>query len=102
MCVLDFLGECIWPSITRRVVSGGWTRYTEPMEPESRITVEPGKRGGQPCVRGLRITVYDVLDLLGSGMSEIEILADYPELEVEDLRACLRFAANRERALFVA
>ncbi len=63
----------------------------------SRITLEPGKRGGRPCVRNCRITVYDVLGWLASGMSESEILADYPELELEDIRACLVFAAQREQ-----
>ena len=62
-----------------------------------RITIEPGKRGGQPCVRGLRITVYDVLGWLAAGMSEQEILQDYPDLELEDIRACLALAAERER-----
>ena len=62
-----------------------------------RITVEPGKRGGKPCVRGLRIAVYDVLGWLASGMSEGEILKDHPDLTVEDIRACLEFAAERER-----
>ncbi|MEI8571605.1 DUF433 domain-containing protein [Methylomonas sp. LW13] len=61
------------------------------------ITLEPGKRGGKPCVRGLRITVYDVLSWLADGMSEDEILEDYPELETSDIRACLAFAADRER-----
>ncbi|REJ73102.1 MAG: DUF433 domain-containing protein [Acidobacteria bacterium] len=61
------------------------------------ITIEPGKRGGKPCVRGLRITVYDVLEYLASGMSEEEILRDFPDLTSEDLRACLAFAADRER-----
>ena len=61
-----------------------------------RITLEPGKRGGKPCVRSLRITVYDVLGWLAAGMSEAEILADYPELELADIRACLAFAAERE------
>jgi len=65
----------------------------------ARITIEPGKRGGKPCIRGLRITVYDVLNYLASGMSEAEILADFPELEEEDIRACLSFAANREHDL---
>ena len=55
--------------------------------------------GGEPCIRGLRITVYDVLDYLASGMTEAEILADFPDLTVEDLRACLAFAAERERRL---
>jgi uncharacterized protein (DUF433 family) len=63
------------------------------------ITVEPGKRGGKPCVRGLRITVGDVLDYLASGMSEDEILKDFPDLTREDIRACLAFAADRERRL---
>lgn len=64
-----------------------------------RITIEPGKRGGRPCIRSMRITVYDVLDWLASGMSEAEILEDYPELVLEDIRACLAFAANREHQL---
>ena len=63
------------------------------------ITVEPGKRGGKPCIRGLRITVYDVLEYLASGMSEDEILSDFPDLRQEDIRACLAFAADRERRL---
>lgn len=63
----------------------------------SRITLEAGKRGGRPCVRNLRITVYDVLGWLAAGMSEAEILADFPELELEDIRACLSFAAEREQ-----
>ena len=61
------------------------------------ITVEPGKRGGQPCIRGLRLTVYDVLEYLESGMSEDEILADFPDLRPEDIRACLAFAAAQEQ-----
>ncbi len=64
-----------------------------------RITLEPGKRGGKPCIRGLRITVYDVLEYLASGMTEAEILADFPDLEREDIRAVLTFAAERERRL---
>ena len=64
-----------------------------------RITVEPGKRGGKPCVRGLRITVYDVLGWLAAGMTEPEILADYPELVSEDIRACLAYAAEREHRI---
>ncbi len=55
--------------------------------------------GGKPCIRGLRITVYDVLDYLASGMTEAEILADFPDLRADDLRACLAFAADRERRL---
>jgi len=64
-----------------------------------RITVEPGKRSGKPCIRGLRITVSDVLEYLASGMTESEILGDFPELTSEDIRACLTFAAERERRL---
>lgn len=63
------------------------------------ITIEPGKRGGQPCIRGMRITVYDVLDYLASGMTAEEILRDFPDLTREDIRACLAFAADRERRL---
>ncbi|WP_419167720.1 DUF433 domain-containing protein [Candidatus Palauibacter sp.] len=64
-----------------------------------RITLEPGKRGGKPCIRGLRTTVCDVLEYLASGMTEAEILADFPDLEFEDIRAALVFAAERERRL---
>ncbi len=66
------------------------------------ITVEADKRSGKPCIRGLRITVYDVLEYLASGMSEEDILADFSELTQEDIRACLAFAADRERKLFTA
>lgn len=69
------------------------------MDYQGRITIEPGKRGGKPCIRGLRITVYDVLDYLASGMTEDEILADFPDLERDDIRAVLAFAADRERRL---
>ena len=61
---------------------------------ESRITIEPGKRSGQPCIRGLRITVWDVLSWLAAGMSEDQILSDYPELEPADLRAVFEYAAR--------
>lgn len=71
------------------------------MEYRSRITLEPGKRGGRPCVRGLRITVYDVLGWLASGMTEDEILADHPDLERDDIRACLAYAADREKSALV-
>ena len=63
------------------------------------ITIEPGKRGGRPCVRGMRIAVADVLGWLAAGMSPTEILADYPELTEDDIRACLAYAADRERRL---
>jgi uncharacterized protein (DUF433 family) len=64
-----------------------------------RITIEPGKRGGKPCIRHMRITVYDILGWLASGMSTEEILADFPELTTEDIQAALAFAANREHHL---
>jgi len=66
----------------------------------SRITLDSSKRGGRPCIRNLRISVYDVLDMLAEGMSEVDIIADFPELETEDIRACLAFAANREHNLY--
>ncbi len=61
------------------------------------ITIDPGKRSGKPCIRGLRITVYDVLGYLASGMTQAEILADFPDLTEADIRACLAFAADGER-----
>lgn len=69
------------------------------MDYRSIITIESGKRGGKPCVRGLRITVYDVLEYLAGGMTPAEIVADFPDLALEDIRACLAFAADRERKL---
>ena len=63
------------------------------------ITIEPGKRGGKPCIRGLRITVYDVLEYLAAGMTHEQILTDFPYLREEDIRACLAYAADRERRL---
>jgi uncharacterized protein (DUF433 family) len=69
------------------------------MDYRSIITIEPGKRAGKPCIRGLRITVYDVLDYLAAGMTEAEIVRDFPDLTVDDIRACLAFAADRERRL---
>ena len=72
------------------------------MDYQSCITIEPDKCGGKPCIRGLRITVYDVLDYLASDMTEEEVLEDFPDLTREDLKACLAFAADRERRLFQA
>ena len=63
------------------------------------ITIEPDKMGGKPCIRGLRITVYDIFDYLASGMTQEEILADFPDLTAEDILACFAFAADRERRL---
>ncbi len=65
------------------------------MELSSVITIEPGKRSGQPCIRGMRITVRDVLEYLAGGMTVDEVLADFPELTLEDIRACLSYAANQ-------
>jgi len=65
------------------------------------ITVEPGKRSGKPCIRGMRITVQDVLEYLAGGMSPEQVVGEFPELTLEDIRACLAFAADRERRLMV-
>lgn len=73
--------------------------YRPRVDWRSRITIEPGKRGGQPCIRGLRITVGDILEYLAGGMSEDEILHDFPDLEREDIRAAWAFAAQREVSL---
>jgi uncharacterized protein (DUF433 family) len=72
------------------------------MDYQGVITIEPDKRNGKPCVRGLRITVQDVLEYLAGGMTPEEIIADFPELTLLDIRACLAYAADRERKLFVA
>ena len=72
------------------------------MNYQNIITIEPGKRGGRPCVRGMRIAVTDVLGWLAAGMTHEEILSDYPELTEEDIRACLAYAADRERRLVTA
>lgn len=69
------------------------------MEWQERITVTSGVRSGKPSVKGTRITVRDVLEYLAGGMSEEEVLADFPDLKREDIRACLAFAAARERRL---
>jgi uncharacterized protein (DUF433 family) len=67
------------------------------MDYQNIITIEPGKRSGKPCIRGLRITVYDILEYLAGGMTEVEILEDFSELTLEDIKACLAFAADREK-----
>ncbi len=67
------------------------------MNYRDRIHIEPGKRGGKPCIRSMRMTVYDVLDYLASDMTPGEILADFPYLTAEDIQACLAYAADRER-----
>jgi uncharacterized protein (DUF433 family) len=71
------------------------------MNYRDRITIEPDKRGGKPCIRGMRITVYDVLSYLAAGMTEQEILDDFPYLTKEDILACLSYAADREHQQMV-
>ena len=66
---------------------------------QSIITIEPGKRSGKPCIRGTRMTVTDVLEYLAGGMTQEELLSEFPDLTAEDIRACLAFAADRERKL---
>jgi uncharacterized protein (DUF433 family) len=80
----------------------GPTGYSTGMTWQGTITLEPGKRGGRPCVRHMRITVADVLCWLAAGMSHQEILSDYPELTEADIRACLSYAADRERGVLTA
>jgi uncharacterized protein (DUF433 family) len=65
------------------------------------ITIEPGKRSGKPCIRGLRITVYDVLSYLAADMTIEEVLEDFPALTKEDILACLSYAADRERQMIL-
>ena len=72
------------------------------MDYQDIISVEPGRRSGKPCVRGMRITVYDVLSYLAAGMSHPQILADFPELTEEDILACLGYAAAREQQTLLA
>ncbi len=71
------------------------------MQYQNIITIEPGKRAGKPCIRGMRITVYDVLSYLASGMTYEEILSDFPYLTQEDILACLSYAADRERQMLM-
>jgi uncharacterized protein (DUF433 family) len=84
----------------RTIVTSNGCRHL--MDYRQIITVEPGKRGRKPCIRGLRITVYEVLSDLASGMSEDEILKDFPYLTRDDIRACLAYAADREQAKLIA
>lgn len=69
------------------------------MDYRSILTIEPGKRSGKPCIRGLRITVGDVMGYLASGMTPAEVIEDFPELTMDDIRACFAFAAERERVI---
>ncbi|HEV2765894.1 MAG TPA: DUF433 domain-containing protein [Pyrinomonadaceae bacterium] len=72
------------------------------MNYQDYITIEPGKRSGKPCIRGMRITVQDVLEYLASGMTQEEILEDFPDLTRDDILACLAYAADRERKILTA
>lgn len=94
--------EHIVRQLRSALVSSCTTPYTMLMKYQDIITIEPGKRGGKPCIRGMRITVYDVLSYLASGMTEQEILDDFPYLTADDIRACLSYAADRERYVVVA
>lgn len=84
------------------LVPPGW-RYVEVVSDtfdyRAFITIEPGKRSGKPCIRGMRMTVYDVLEYLASGMSPESILRDFPDLTADDIRACLAFAADQQVSL---
>ena len=80
------------------IFAPSWARLCN-MAYQNRITIDPAKRGGKPCIRGLRITVYDILEYLASGMTEQAIIQDFPDLTREDILACLEFAADRERKL---
>jgi uncharacterized protein (DUF433 family) len=90
------------------VYSGGFARRQlcgfniNDMKYQDIITIEPGKRGGKPCIRGMRITVYDVLEYLASGMSQEQVLEEFPYLTETDILACLAYAADREKHLLVA
>lgn len=77
-------------------------RYNLAMSYRDIITLESGKRGGKPCIRGMRITVYDVLSYLAAGMTQQEILEDFPYLTADDIRACLGYAADRERQMVIS
>ena len=76
------------------------TKSTQKMNYKDIITIDPGKRSGKPCIRGMRITVADVLECLAAGMSYEDVLSDFPDLTIDDIRACLAFAADCERRLF--
>lgn len=86
-----------WACLVLRWLRSG--DIVQAMDYQHLITVEPGKRFGKPCIRGLRIAVQDVLENLAAGMTETQILTDFPDLTSEDIRACLAFAADRERKM---
>jgi uncharacterized protein (DUF433 family) len=83
------------------LASATFTLYHHDMRYQDIITIEPGKRSGKPCIRGMRITVYDVLEYLASDMTQEEILQDFPYLTKEDILACFSYAADREKRLMV-
>ncbi len=91
---MNLANKCLRRGAILKIVLG--------MEYAGRITIESGKCGGRPCIRGMRITVYDVLSYLAAGMSQEEILADFPYLEADDIKACLAYAADRERSQLLA
>lgn len=91
--------ECYIPGY---FVSKALSPWMARMNYQDIITIEDGKRGGRPCIRGLRITVADVLGWLAAGLSHDQIIADYPELTGDDIRACLAYAADRERRLLTS
>ena len=95
---VSIAGICVWAK--QRTLAHALLRaYIPFMNYSEIITIEPGRRSGKPCIRGLRVTVTDVLEYLASGMKEEQILEDFPELVTEDIRACLAFAADRERRI---
>lgn len=91
--------ECYIPGY---FVSKALSPWMARMNYQDIITIEDGKRGGRPCIRGLRITVADLLGWLAAGLSHDQIIADYPELTGDDIRACLAYAADRERRLLTS
>jgi uncharacterized protein (DUF433 family) len=97
------LSSCDWPALAARYCTSTTRRAAQreakTMSWQERISVDPAVRSGKPCIKGTRITVYDVLEYMAGGMGEDAILADFPDLAREDLRACLAFAAARERRL---
>ena len=92
----------VHPTASRHLAETFLLKYSNLMTYSDIITIEPGKRGGKPCIRGLRVTVYDVLEYLASGMSHADILRELPFLTEEDILACLAYAADRERKLEIS
>ena len=98
-----YLRRAYSTAITKRVLAEApISDYVHSMNFNQRITISPDKRSGQPCIRGMRITVKDILEYLAGGMTQEQILEDFPELEPEDFIACFAFAAHRESHLELA